>query len=104
MRGYFAPRSGIRRFRAKPLKRTPASLRLVSGLSRGWLFEEELEKAQERLTLARRGLKALARPWRGGESSGGDRPHASDVTIQRRYGFTVGAKPWRREKARDVGS
>jgi hypothetical protein len=76
MRGYFAPRSGILRFRAKPLKRTPASLRSVSGLSRGRLFEEESDKAQERLTLARRGLKMEARPWRGGESSGGDRPFA----------------------------
>jgi hypothetical protein len=67
-------------------------------LSRGGLFEGEADEAHEWLTLARRGLKAKARPWRGGESSGGDRPFATDITVQRRYGFTVGAKPWRRKR------
>jgi hypothetical protein len=53
---------------------------------------------------ARRGLEMMAIPWRGGQSSGGDRPYAMDVTVQQRYGFTVRSKALEAKKARGAGS
>ena len=52
-----------------------------SGTRDAWRGLEAMGKTLERCRKLRRGSAA-----------------ASDVTVQRRYGFTVGATPWRRQR------